>query len=215
MNTHFEHPNPMSEEILEGLFDSKIKVRLLKLFLRNTEKAFTLDEICDRIQADSSSTRYQLRKLRGIDFLSSSLEHLDEDDKANRARKRRVHQINRNFFFYDEIRELILKASPVTDTHVQKEMAPLGKVDYLMLTGIFKDNEKARTDLLMVADNVDSNKFYRFIKSLESDVGREIRYTLMGKQEFKYRWDMFDNFVRQLTEEPHDVVVNALGDDFR
>lgn len=206
----------MSEEILEGLFDSKIKVRLLKLFLRNPEKFLTLDEICDRIQADSSSTRYQLRKLRGIEFLTSSLEHLDDnEDKSGRARKRRVHQLNRNFFFYDEIRKLILKASPVTDSHVQKEIAPLGKVDYLMLTGIFKDNEKSRTDLLMVADNVDSNKFYRFIKSLESDVGREIRYTLMGKQEFKYRWDMFDNFVRQLTDEPHDVVVNALGDDFR
>jgi len=210
----------MTEDILEGLLDSKIKVRLLKLFLRNPEKQFTLDEICERIQTDSSSTRYQLRKLRAVEFLSSSLEQLDEEEEETHAsrtkrptRKRRVHQLNKNFFFYDEVRALVLKSSPIGKEMVRKEMGPLGKVDYLMLSGVFLDNPNARTDLLMVADNIDSNKFYRFIKSLESDVGREVRYTLMAKDEYKYRWSMFDNFVRALHEEPHEVVVDQLGDD--
>ncbi|MBI2454166.1 MAG: hypothetical protein HYV54_01155, partial [Parcubacteria group bacterium] len=50
-----------------------------------------------------------------------------------------------------------------------------------------------------------------FIKGLESDTGRELRYVILGVEEFKYRLGMFDRFVHDIMEYPHQKVINKLG----
>ena len=50
-----------------------------------------------------------------------------------------------------------------------------------------------------------------FLRSLEAEVGREIRLSIMDKEEFEYRYGMFDRFVRVMLEGPHEKIINKLG----
>jgi len=61
----------MSKEILEQLFDSPVKVKLLKLFLRNPEDSFRLKEMVRRVKGDARVCRRQIKKLENINLISS------------------------------------------------------------------------------------------------------------------------------------------------
>ena len=49
-----------------------------------------------------------------------------------------------------------------------------------------------------------------FLKKLEAEIGKEITYSLMEKDEFSYRLSMFDRFVTIMLESPHEKLVNKL-----
>ena len=57
---------------------------------------------------------------------------------------------------------------------------------------------------------MDFRKFNTFIKELESDMGLELRYVILGSDEFIYRYNMFDRFVMDILESPHKKLVSKL-----
>ncbi|MBI2674645.1 MAG: hypothetical protein HYX22_02840, partial [Candidatus Yanofskybacteria bacterium] len=66
-------------------------------------------------------------------------------------------------------------------------------------------------DLFIVGDDISKNKLRAFLTALEAEVGKEIKFTLMDKEEFQYRYGMFDRFIRVLLEGPHEKIINKLG----
>lgn len=210
----------MSHTFLEELFDSPIKVRLMKLFLRNQEQEFTLDDITEHIQADASSTRYQLRKLRRSGMLNSKLTHLDEDEAqkeirensghVQRGRKRRVYFLNKDFLYLEEMQNIILGTTPISNEELITALNEIGRIKLVVLSGIFVNHPHSRVDLLLVGEGVDRKKFRSFLTKLESEMGKELRYTLMENDEFRYRWGMFDNFIHKIFKEPHETILDLI-----
>jgi len=205
----------MSDVILEGLFDSKIKVRLLRLFFRNASAQYTLDEVIAKIHSDPSSTRYQLRKLRSINLLKSTIIRFEpgeeEKEKSKRiGRERRVYQVNPAFQFYEELKSLILKSTPEVKSRLVDELGKIGKIKLALITGVFLNVDSAKLDLLVVSDDIQRLKLVKAVKLIESEMGHEIRYAVMNQKEFEYRLDMYDNFVRALTQIPHEKLIDKM-----
>ena len=189
----------MSKEILEQLFDSLIKVRLLKLFLRNPDDAFGLSEIARRIKGDLSTCRRQINKLESIDLIKSKIKN-----------KKKIYSINQDFDFYNELKTLVLKSSPASKKKILKRLKDLGKINLAILSGIFVNAENARVDLLVVGDNIKQKKLSNFFKDLEAEIGKEIDYVVLSTQDFKYRYDMFDRFILDVLEKPHEKLINKI-----
>ena len=189
----------MPKEILEQLFDSPIKVRLLKLFLRNPEDAFVLKNIAKRIRGDSVSCRKQVRKLESIKFVNS---------KVKGGKK--IYSVNTSFDFYNELKTLVLKSSPASKKKILKRLRSLGKINLAILSGVFVSAENTRADLLIVGDNIKRQKLSSFLRDLEAEVGKEIDYVVLSTKDFKYRYAMFDRFIRDVLEKPHDKLINRL-----
>ena len=205
----------MSDVILEGLFDSTIKVRLLRLFFRNAQSEYTLDEVIEKIHSDPSSTRYQLRKLREIGLLKSKIIRFEpgEEEKENTkkiGRERRVYQVNIGFQFYEELKSLILKSTPEVRTLLVEELQKIGKIKLALITGVFMNVDATKIDLLIVSDDIQRLRLVKVIKLIESEMGHEIRYAVMNQREYEYRLDMFDNFVRGLTLIPHEKLIDKM-----
>ena len=84
----------------------------------------------------------------------------------------------------------------------------------VILSGIFLDAENSRVDMLIVADNVNNSekqrKVSQFFRDLEAEVGKEIDYVLLTTEEFKYRHNMFDRFILDVLEKPHEKLINKL-----
>lgn len=189
----------MAKEILEQLFDSPVKVRLLKLFLRNPEKSFKFKEIVKRAKTDASISRKQIKKLESIKLLTSRLKN-----------KKKLYSINPDFDFYNELKTLVLKSSPASKKKILKRLRILGRINLAVLSGIFVNADNPRVDLMIVGDNVKKNKLSAFMRDLEAEVGKEIDYVVLSTEDFKYRYDMFDRFIKDVLEKPHEKLINKL-----
>jgi len=189
----------MSKEILEQLFDSLVKVRLLKLFLRNPNSAFELSEIAKKIKSDLSICRRQINKLESINFINGRIK-----------KKKKNYSVNQDFDFYNELRTLVLKSSPASKKKILRRLKDLGKINLAILSGIFIDADNARVDLLVVGDSIKQKKLSNFLKDLEAEIGKEVDYVVLSTKDFKYRHDMFDRFIRDVLEKPHEKLINKL-----
>lgn len=199
----------MSDQILEKLFESPAKVRVLKLFLRNEKSKFTTSEIKKRTQLDSRSVITALDKLRDAGVLKA----YSHFGKKKKGKEEKTYYINPSFIFVNEMRSLVLKSSPASKSRILKRIKGTGRVKLLVLSGIFlkPDRELSRTDLLVVGDDMSEKKFYKFLKQLEAEVGCELQYSLLNSDEFSYRRKMLDRFLRDVMERPHEVLINKFG----
>lgn len=131
---------------------------------------------------------------------------------ADKAR----YYLDPEFEFFEELKSLILKSSPAEKDKMIKRIAGLGRIKLAIVSGVFTNANGlaisgAGVDLFIVGDSMDRAKLRSFLKSLEAEVGKEIRFGLMEKDEFEYRYGMFDRFVRVLLEGPHEKLINKLG----
>ena len=161
------------------------------------------------------------------------------EHKARHKKKRRIHSLktvirkivvkksvrkaptqkptlalNTNFEFFYELRDLILKSSPAEKDRMIERLNKLGRVKLAIISGIFINKEGLDpliTDILIVGDDIDRRKLHAFLRATEAEVGKEIKFTVMDKDEFQYRLAMFDRFIRVLLESPHEKLINKLG----
>jgi len=194
------------KNVLEILFDSPAKVKLLKLFLRNSDRFFYEKEISKKVQSDPRLVSRQIKGLLAIEFLK----------KKRIAKKRKdfkkgiYFSVNPNFDFYHELRSLVLKSSPASKEKILKNVLKLGRIKLLLLGGIFLNTDNSRLDLFIVGDGIKQPKVNSFLKNLESEVGKEIGFAVMNTKEFYYRYHMFDRFVHDILEKPNEKLINKL-----
>lgn len=206
----------MPEFILENLFDSPLKVRLLKLFLRNSSGEFSLPEIRRRARANDSGLTRELQKLLKIGFVKTKTIAERTAGAKRRSKNRgaakrvKAYFVNRGFPLYNELKSLVLKLSPVSREKMLQKIKAIGGVKLVLLSGVFINSDKNRADLLIVGDNMSGKKLNNFLQDLEADVGKPINYAIMSKKEFYYRHDMYDRFIHDMLEYPHEKLINKL-----
>lgn len=186
---------------LEQLFESPAKVQVMKLFFRNPQENFLVKEVKKRLRINLSAIKKEMKRMEKIGLLRT---------KQISSRKH-LFSINPSFDFFNELRELVLKSSPVSRERMLKAIRGLGKIKLVLLSGLFINNNMSRADLLIVGDNINSRKLNTFIKNIESEAGAEVRCVAMSSEEFNYRYDMYDRFVRDLLSDKHEILINRMG----
>ncbi len=192
---------PTTGSSLERLFESPTKIQVMKLFFRNPEDSFLVRDVRKRLRINLSAIKKEMRKLEKIGFLKS----------RQISPRKQLFSINPNFNFFHELRELILRSCPVSKDKLLKSARGVGKIKLVLLSGLFINNNTARADLLIVGDNINSRRLNTFIKNLEAEAGTAINCVVMTTEEFKYRYDMYDRFVRDLLSEKNELLINRLG----
>lgn len=208
--------------ILEELFDNPARVRLLKFFFYNFDRSFSLKELKKHLRVDGRVLKRELVKLNTIGILQSkaapSKTIIVKKKFGKKFRKivqkasfrERFYFANTHFYFYPEIKNLVLKSSPISEKKLLLKIKKLGKIKLAVLAGVFVNSEKARGDLLIVGDGISQKKADRFLEWLEAEAGREIDLVILETGEFKYRYGMFDRFLRDFLEYPHEKLINKL-----
>ena len=156
------------------------------------------------------------RKSRKVKNVIRTKKFKNSRKSVKKVSRGQVYVLNPNFEFFQELRALILKASPAEKDHLIKRISELGRIKLAIISGIFLnygDNFVFNpvADLFIVGDDINKRKLAAFLRSLEAEVGKEIKFGLMEKEEFEYRYGMFDRFVRVLLEGPHEKIINKLG----
>ncbi len=211
---------------LEQLFGSKTRVKLLKLFLNSPEKTFFVREIARALNSQINSVRRELLNLKELGIIleveapkeSYLIPEVDKQKKfsgkfkkiKNKDVIKKFFQADSGFVLFPELKALLLKADFLLEKNFVNAIRRAGSVDYLALTGQFVGTPGISVDLLLVG-RFNRRKVARLIKVFEKDFGREINYTMMSRQEFKYRKDITDKFLYNILENKKVVMVNELG----
>ena len=118
--------------------------------------------------------------------------------KPKARHKAERFMLNESFEFFSELRSLILKSSIGEKERMIKKVSDLGRIRLAVISGIFLSDPDsinqydAPADLFIVGDEINRAKLRNFLGSLEAEIGTEIKFTLMDKEEFDYRYSMFD-----------------------
>ena len=190
--------------MLEQLFGSKTRIKLLQLFLNNPDEKFYVREITRKIKSQINSVRRELENLKKIGIIV-----LEEDKEKKSKIKKKYYKCDIDFIFYPELKALLLKAKIMLERNLINEVKKIGNISYLVLTGIFVDFVDASTDVLIVG-NVSRDKLKRLIKRFERELNHPVDYTVLSKQEFKYRKDITDRFLYNILENKKIVVIDKL-----
>ncbi|HXV26764.1 MAG TPA: hypothetical protein VD862_01960 [Candidatus Paceibacterota bacterium] len=199
----------MSKPILENLLGSRVRVKLLKLLFRQYPAQFAMSELVKRTQEPSFIARREIKALQSIGLVTIK-------KAASSGADRERFGLNPDFDFFPELGQLMLKASPTEQQRMTKRIMSLGRVKLAVISGIFLGSQDEQAtydppaDLFLVADDLDKKKLSAFLRSLEAEMGGDVRFAVMDKDQFKYRYDMFDRFIRVLLEGPHIKLINRL-----
>lgn len=137
--------------------------------------------------------------------------------KSSKSKGRETFFLNPDFEYFSELRSLILKSSSGEKERMVKRISDLGRIRLAVISGIFLSDPNdlsqydSPADLFIVGDDINRAKLRNFLSAIEAEIGTEIKFTLMDKEEFDYRYNMFDRFVRVLLEGPHEKIINKIG----
>ena len=191
--------------MIEQLFGSKTRVKLLRLFYGNPDKSFYVREITRKIDEQINSVRRELSNLLNIGIITS-------DTTNNKL----YYEVNQKYEFYDALLEIFGSAatkkiqsnnSEITSEGVDVELKSLGHIDLLLYTGFFTRDDNSSVDLLIVGD-VNKNAVDKYVLGLESEEGREIRYTVLKTDDFLYRKQIKDRFVTSILNSKKQVLLD-------
>ncbi|HCW32874.1 MAG: hypothetical protein UT55_C0001G0014 [Candidatus Peregrinibacteria bacterium GW2011_GWE2_39_6] len=186
---------------LKRLFTSGARVKLLTLFLQKPDEEFFIRELTRRLDEQINSVRRELDNLKKLGLLRSRAKN-----------RRKFYIVNKQFPFFSELHSIILKSIDQNQQVVDK-ILKMGEVDFLLLSGHFM--QKASTvDLLLVGD-INKKSLEEFLeKEVSSD--EPIRFTVMTREDFIYRINCNDRFIKELLTDgenliAHNQLSNALG----
>jgi|AntRauTorckE6833_2_1112554.scaffolds.fasta_scaffold11380_3 hypothetical protein len=204
----------MSMQILEKLFGSSARVKIIKLFLFNPDENFDVQDISTKTKVSVSQTRKELNNLDNMGLIRKK-SFFKEIELKTIIKKKRVNGyiLEQNFIYINHLRSLLINTEPFKHADVGKRIAKIGKLKLLAVSGIFIQNDDSRIDMLIIADEVKERSLKNLVLTLESEIGRELRYAVLGSEDFKYRLGIHDRLVRDVFDFPHHIVVDRLGFD--
>jgi len=203
--------------MVEQLFGSKTRVKLLQLFFSNPNRSFYVREITRKIDEQINSVRRELSNLLSMGIISS-------DANNNRL----YYEVNQDYEYYQPLEMIFggvktpaaaktakdkatpeVRAAQVAPEHpLAKAVRSTGRVDLAILTGQFTRDEQSGIDILIVGD-VNQSKVANFIDDLEKSEKKELRYTVIPLDNYQYRQQINDRFIGNVLASKKQVIINS------
>ena len=195
--------------MIDSLFGSKTRVKLLHLFLNNPGKSFYVREITRLIDEQINSVRRELSNMLQVGIIVSST----GDNKL-------YYEVNQRYEYYSAFRSIFgdvtVKASArghqagvETDNKAPWKVAlsSLKGIRVAIAAGVLVENSASSIDLLIAGPK--SEKLTRIIAGIETSEGKELTYSVISYDEFYYRLSVRDKFITELTANRHEVIVDT------
>lgn len=189
--------------MIDALFGSKTRVKLLHLFLNNPGKSFYVREITRLIEEQINSVRRELSNMLNVGIIKSE----DSDNKL-------YYEVDQRYEYYVPLRAIfadtkdedvdMTKATPST-LDWQGKLDELGGIKIAIISGIFVQDSVSDVDLLLVGKTT-QGKLKAFVKTLEKKEGRELNYTILPYDEFYYRLSIRDRFIMEILSSRHVIL---------
>jgi hypothetical protein len=192
--------------MIDALFGSKTRVKLLHLFLNNPGQSFYVREITRKVDEQINSVRRELSNMLTVGVITS-------DSADNKL----YYQVNQRYDYYVPLRAIFAdvtdqpaaKASSDKDIDEQYSSAirEIGGLRLALFAGVLVRGSRSAVDLLLVG-NLPPAKVKSAVKLIEKTEGRDINYSVLSYDEFYYRLSIRDKFIIEILNGKYTVIVD-------
>ncbi len=195
---------------LAKLFSSEALVKILRLFLMNQDVGFENKDVTKHCRIKPYSTKTELALLSSIGFLNKKPFYKTLETKRG-AKKKRVSGwfLNKDFTYLTALYDLLITSKSIDKKELISKIRRAGKIKMLVLAGAFIKDPGSRLDILAVGDSINQKRFENVVRGLESEIGKELKYSAFTTAEFKYRISMYDKLVCDVFDFGHEIVFTA------
>ena len=183
---------------LEKIFGSRTRVKVITLFTTGVKRPYYVREIARNVNERLNAVRRELEILRKVGMLTTYAQ-----------KRRKYYLLNNEFVLVEELASIMHKAGPGIEDVLFKNLERLGDIKYACVSGFFTGAKESPTDLLVIGA-IHGKRLEDFVKRIEQQLNREITYTPMAENEYKYRRNFNDVFLRTIFLNPHKELINHL-----
>ena len=188
--------------MIDALFGSKTRVKLLYLFLNNPGQSFYVREITRKIDEQINSVRRELSNMLEVGIIKS-------DSKDNKL----FYEVDTKYPFYQQFHQIFSSQEIPSETtevmdELVKKLHSVGDVKVAILSGKLINSFDSEVDLLLAGD-ISKVKLKNLVKQLEEEHDTTLAYTALGYEEFYYRLSVRDQFICDILNSKHSVLIDS------
>jgi len=191
--------------MIDALFGSKTRVKLLHLFLNNQGESFYVREITRKIDEQINSVRRELANMLEVGVIIC-------DSLDNKL----YYQVNQRYEYYVPLKAIFGNRSAkgsdgsTGGNFVEEYLQIINEIVGLRLvifSGVLVKGSTSSIDVLLVG-NVTPAKTKVLTKAIEKNEGREINYSILAYDDFHYRLSIRDKFITEVMSGKHSVIID-------
>jgi predicted transcriptional regulator len=194
--------------MIDALFGSKTRVKLLHLFLNNPGQSFFVREITRKIDEQINSVRRELSNMLEVGIITS-------DSSDNKL----YYQVNQRYDYYIPLKSIFgdgvddkkTVAVESVDSSVEKygpEIRDISGLRLAIFSGVLVKGSNTAVDVLLVG-NVAPARVKALVADIEKSEGHEINYSILPYDEFYYRLSVRDRFITEIINGKHQVIIDV------
>ncbi len=193
--------------MIDKLFGSKTRVKLLHLFMNHPGQSFYVREITRLIDEQINSVRRELSNMLEVGVITS-------DTADNKL----YYQVNQRYEFYTALRAIFAGETVTAEQQGPKNVdgvneqhvaivSEIPSVRLALFSGVLVKGSTSPVDILLVG-NLSPSKVKNAVGVIEKMEGREINYSVLPYDEFYYRLSVRDKFLTEVLAGKHSVAVD-------
>lgn len=194
--------------MIDALFGSKTRVKLLHLFLNHPGQSFYVREITRLIDEQINSVRRELSNMLEVGVITS-------DSADNKL----YYTVNQRYEFYPALRAIfanepldatkpsLSQEQTMVNEQYLSAIESISSLRLAILGGILVKGSTSSVDVLLVG-SLPPAKVKSAMAIIERLEGREINYTVLPYEEFYYRLSVRDKFITQILNTKHTVAID-------
>src|SRR3989344_557229 len=185
---------------MEELFVSRVRVKILQLFLSQPNELYHVREIVRRVAEEINAVRRELARMEKYGVVSSEW-------RANR----RLYRLRRDYLYFRELMGMVVKSTGLGG-NIIKSKQRLGKIKFAFLSTRFLKGIPAGPDDIdfLLVGQIVLPELQSIIADEQAKKEAEINYSYMDEQEFTFRVRRRDPFILRVLIQPK---VMLIGDE--
>jgi hypothetical protein len=203
-------------DILGKLFGNPARVKIMRLFLLNPLTPFDVIEIGEKSKTKREIARKEavLLELVGLVKKKVFFKQILTKKQSKKTKKQRVSGwvLNENFPLLFPLKNVLMSGNPLNRREeLINRFKNCGRLKLLVVSGVFVQESDSRVDILVVGDGLLKRAIESALRGLEAEMGKELTYAFLETPEFTYRMSIYDKFIRDIFDYPHEKVMDKLG----
>ena len=203
-------------EQLAKLLGGTDRVKIMRLFLHHSDVIFSAKEISDKTKSKGVSVRKEITLLLSVGFLEKKKSRVYSTVGKGKRAKSVIKEIpgyklNYEFLHNQALRDLLFDFETVDKKDLANKFKSIGRIKLFVVSGVFVGVKDSRVDILIVGEALKRPKAEKVFELLASELGRDVVYSIMDVEEYEYRVKMYDKFIRDVIDTPHERVIDKIS----
>jgi hypothetical protein len=202
-------------DLLIRLLGGAERVKIMRFFLHHEDVVISPHDLSLKTKSKSALVRKELTALSAIGFIEKKRARtvvMTGTGKKATSKVKEVngYKLNTLFPHNQALKDLLFDFQLLDKRELASRFKVIGRIKLFLVAGVFIGDEKSRVDLLIVGEAINRGKAEKILEVLSSELGRDVVYSIMDVEEYEYRYKMYDKFVRDIRDMPHEVVIDKL-----